>query len=110
MKPIFQKKLQFGDVWPRTRQKIAQIEVFGHFLDFASSVFLDFAHNDRWAWCLVVFLQFTGPVNEFLLNSIHVDFIQGVGHACLFEGKVMHVSLFIFISMNICSSLKFKDI
>ena len=29
--------------------KIAQIEVFGHFLDFASLVFLDFAHNDRWA-------------------------------------------------------------
>ena len=37
--------------------KIAQIEVFGHFLDFALLVFLDFAHNDRWAWCLVVFLQ-----------------------------------------------------
>ena len=29
------------------RQKIAQIEVFGHFLNFASLVFLDFAHNDR---------------------------------------------------------------
>ena len=29
--------------------KIAQIEVFGHFLDFASLVFLYFAHNDRWA-------------------------------------------------------------
>ena len=41
-------------------------EVFGHFLDFASFVFLDFAHSDRWAWCLVVFLQFTGPANVFL--------------------------------------------
>ena len=30
--------------------------------------FLDFAHNDRWAWCSVVFLQFTGPVNVFLFN------------------------------------------
>ena len=29
--------------------KIVQIEVFDHFLDFASLVFLDFAHNDRWA-------------------------------------------------------------
>ena len=29
--------------------KITQIEVFGHFLDFASLVFLDFAHNDRCA-------------------------------------------------------------
>ena len=47
-------------------KKIAQINVFGHFLDFASLVFLDFAHNDRWAWCLVVFLQFGGPVNVFL--------------------------------------------
>ena len=28
------------------RQKIAQVEVFGHFLDFASLVFLHFAHND----------------------------------------------------------------
>ena len=49
MKLIFQKNLQFGDIWPRNRQKIAQIEVFGHFLKFASLVFLDFAHNDRWA-------------------------------------------------------------
>ena len=44
-------------------------KVFGHFLDFASLVFLDFAHNDKWAWCLVVFLQFTGLVNVFLFFS-----------------------------------------
>ena len=49
MKPIFQKNLQFRDIWPQNRQKIAQIEIFGHFLDFASLVFFDFAHNDRWA-------------------------------------------------------------
>ena len=49
MKPIFQKKLQFGDMWPGNRPKIVQIEAFGHFLDFASLVFLDFAQNDRWA-------------------------------------------------------------
>ena len=36
-------------IWPRNRQKIAQIEVFGHFLDFALLVFLDFVYNDRWA-------------------------------------------------------------
>ena len=29
-------------------KKIVQIETFSHFLDFASLVFLDFAHNDRW--------------------------------------------------------------
>ena len=64
MKPILQKNLQFGDIWPRNCQKIARTcqkiaqEVFGHFLGFALFVFLDFLHNDRWAWCLVVFLQF----------------------------------------------------
>ena len=49
MKPIFQKScnLEISDV--EIVKKIAQIEEFGHFLDFASSVFLDFAHNDRWA-------------------------------------------------------------
>ena len=63
---IFRKKLKIGDIWLRSRQKIAQIEIFGHFLDFASVVFLDFAHNDRWAWCLVLFLQSACPVNVFL--------------------------------------------
>ena len=66
---FFRKKLQFGDIWPWNRQKIAQIEIFRHFLDFASLVFFDFAHNVRWAWCLVVFLQFPGPVNAFLLSN-----------------------------------------
>ena len=48
-------------------KKNVQTGVFGHFLDFASLVFLNFIHNDRWAWCLVVFLQFAGPANVFLL-------------------------------------------
>ena len=48
MKIIFQKDLQFGDILTRNRHKIAQNEVFGHFLDFASLVVLDFSH-DRWA-------------------------------------------------------------
>ena len=26
-----------------------------------------FAHNDRWAWCVFVFWNFTAPVNVFLL-------------------------------------------
>ena len=68
MKNIFQKNLQFRGIWPRNRQKIVQIEVFGNFLDFGSLVFLDFAHNDRWALCLVVFLKLAGPVNGFLLR------------------------------------------
>ena len=66
---IFPKKLQFGDIWPRNCPKIAQIQVFDHFLDFASLVFLDIAHNDRWAGCLLVFLQFAGPVNVFLIEN-----------------------------------------
>ena len=64
---FFRKKMQFGDIWPRNCQKIAQIEVFGHFLNFTVFVFLDFPHNGRCTWCLVVFLQFAGPVNVFLL-------------------------------------------
>ena len=43
---------------------------FWHFLYFASLVFSDFAHNDKWAGCLVVFLQFAGPVNVFLFNTL----------------------------------------
>ena len=73
MKPIFQKNLQFGDIWRRNRQKIAQIEVFGHFLDFATLVFLDSAHNDRWV-CLVVFLQSVDPANVFLF-ILEINFI-----------------------------------
>ena len=45
MKPIFQKNVEIFDL--EIVQIFAQIEVFGHFFDFASLVFLDFAHNDR---------------------------------------------------------------
>ena len=41
----------------------------------SSLVFLDFSHNDRWTWCLIVFLQFAGPVNVFLFHKISVDLI-----------------------------------
>ena len=54
--------------------KNTQIDAFGHFLNFAWLVFLDFAHNGRWAWCLVVFLQFAGTVNVFLLLKKHEAF------------------------------------
>ena len=49
------------DIWPRNLQKIAQIEVFGCFLDYTLLVFLGFAHNDRWAICLVVFFTIRQP-------------------------------------------------
>ena len=61
---FFRKNLQFGDICPR--KKNVEIKVFGHFLDFASLVFFDFAHNNRWEWCVVVFLQFASPFNLFL--------------------------------------------
>ena len=87
MKNIFQKILQFRGIWPRNRQKIVQIEIFGHFLDFASLDFLDFAHNDRWACCLVVFLQFAGPVNVFLLSMkfVYLDYFLIIYRVCTFN-------------------------
>ena len=63
----FSEKFAFSRYLISKLWNIAQIEVFGYFLHFTSLVFLDFAHNDRWAWSLVVFVQFTGPVNVFLL-------------------------------------------
>ena len=55
MKLSFQKKIAIKFEFEIVK-KIAQIEVFGHFLNF----------DDRWALYLVVFLQFAGPVNVFL--------------------------------------------
>ena len=49
MKPIFQKICNLEIFEFEIVKKIAQIEFFGHFFDFASLVFLDFACNDRWA-------------------------------------------------------------
>ena len=50
MKTVFQKNLPFRDIWLRNRQKkIAQTEVFGHFINFTFLVSLDLTHNDTWA-------------------------------------------------------------
>ena len=59
----------------KSSKKNAQIEVFGHFIDLASLVFHDFAHSDMWAWCLVVFLQFAGPVKVFSLLYNFIVFL-----------------------------------
>ena len=48
MKPIFRKNCNLEILDLEIIKKITQIEVYGHFLDAASLVFLDFAHNDRW--------------------------------------------------------------
>ena len=102
MTPIFQKKFLFGDIWLRNLQKITQIEVFGHFLDFASLVFLDFAHNDRWAWCLVAFVQFAGPVNVLLFNTFFpVERCGFISH-CLYRDSL---TLIYHISTNRCRVL-----
>ena len=116
MKSICQKKLELGDIWPQTRLKIAQIEVFGHFLDFAPLVFLDFANTDRRAWCLVVFLQFSGPVNVFLFFNELILFlvftptkIVRIASAALF--MVIHFrdtifTTFYFKTFIFCSAVK----
>ena len=54
----------------RSSKKLPKLSFFSHFLDFILSILLDFAHNDRWAWCLFIFLQFTGPVKAFLFVSV----------------------------------------
>ena len=77
MEPIFQKNLQFRDIWPRNSQKVAQIEVFRHFRDFASLVFLDFAHNDGWALCLV------GPVSAHEIGVAGNNWLVGWLVGCL---------------------------
>ena len=46
----FHKNFQFGHFWPRNCQKIAQIAVYGYFMDFVSLVFLDFAIDGRDVW------------------------------------------------------------
>ena len=85
--------------------KIAQIEDFGHFLYSASLVFLDFVHNDRWAWCVVfiVFKIFSNfqyskklktlswiSVQEKFLNFIYFQSWQRTDS--LFFGKKTHCS------------------
>ena len=82
--------------------KIAQIEVFDHFLDFASLVFLDFAHNDRWAWCLVAFVQFASPVNVLLFNTFFPVERCGFTSHCLYRDSL---TLIYHISSNRCRVL-----
>ena len=42
-------------------KKLPKLRFFGHFLDFASLVCLDFAHNDRWACQL---FSYNSPVQS----------------------------------------------
>ena len=46
------------------------------FWPFSRLVFLDFPHNDGWAWCLVVFLQLVGPNNSSGQSIYSCYFIQ----------------------------------
>ena len=62
----FPEKLSIWRCLTSKSSKNSPNEVFGHFLEFALLVFLDFAHNRKWVWCVVVFLQFPGPVHVFL--------------------------------------------
>ena len=77
--------------------KIALIEVFGHFLEFVSLVFLDFAHNDRWAWCLVVFLQIAGPVNVFLFLQDNQEHIPNF--TCIYFQYCLNAAVTAFLTL-----------
>ena len=66
--------LQFG--WNLFFRKIFNLEIFDFeivincpnwsYWPFSRLCIISFSHNDRWAWCLVIFLQFAGPVSVFL--------------------------------------------
>ena len=57
---------KFAIFWPWNCQKIAQIEFFGHFFDFALLVFLDFPHNDRWTGCFLTIRRPSQCILSFL--------------------------------------------
>ena len=75
--------------WNLFFRKICNLEIFNleivqncpswgfwPFSRFCTISFLDFGHNDWCAWYLVVFLQFTGPVNVFLLFFNMANLLQ----------------------------------
>ena len=64
--------------------------------------FLDFAHNDRWAWCLVAFVQFAGPVNVLLFNTFFPAERCGFTSHCLYRDSL---TLIYQISSNRCRPL-----
>ena len=66
--PDFLKKILIWRYSRKSLQISPKSDTLGHFINLASFVFLDFAHNDRWVWCVVVFLQFVGPGNVFLFD------------------------------------------
>ena len=53
-------------------KKLPKLRFLAIFLTLYHYFFLDFAHDDRCVWCLV-FLQFAGPVNVFLLSIKFCD-------------------------------------
>ena len=66
-----EKKFNLGIFDLKLVQKLLKLRFLAMFSTSIIS-FLWFLYNDRWAWCLVAFLQFTGPVNVFLLWYIIV--------------------------------------
>ena len=51
-KPDFWKKKNFGPKLGKLGPNLPKFEVFGHFLEFESLDFLDFAYYDRQVWYL----------------------------------------------------------
>ena len=106
----FSEKFEIWRYLTSKSSKIAQIEVFRHFLDFPSLGFFDFAHYDRWARCLVVFLPFAGPINVFLLimkyshsGSIRLSKVLMYPYVSTNAFKITYwsmVTIFVFIFWN----------
>ena len=88
MKPIFQIYLQFRDIWPRFAKKLPKLRFLAivltlhHWFSLILHIMID-----RWAWFLVVFVQFAGPVNVFLFSVLQKQVqlqyhIQQIGIGC----------------------------
>ena len=66
LKLFFRKICNFEIFGLEIVKNLSKLRFWGIFSNLHHHVFLDFAHDDSWAWCLVVFSQFAGPVNLFL--------------------------------------------
>ena len=101
MKPIFQKKLQFGDI-----SKLSKVRPNWGFWPFSRLCIISFprfctARNDRWVWCLVAFLQFAGPVSQCIL----VHLLRNIKIPCFFNCFCCFCACFRFVT-NKCGFLQ----
>ena len=99
---IFQKNLQFGDIWSRNCQK--NCPNWGFWLFFWLCI-------PSFPWCLVVFLEFTGSVNVFLLfqKMIYYFPISFRSYNGIIQFFTHLNNIFIFCSWNILLTFIYFD-